>query len=76
MGLVQEVAAIHLLSLCQAADLRGLDCLSPMTAAAHRFVRKLSTFVDHDRPLEADLGRATAAIRSGELCRVVADAEG
>jgi phenylalanine ammonia-lyase len=76
VGLVQEVAAVHLLSLCQAADLRGLDCLSPMTAAAHQFVRKLSDFVDHDRPLEGDLGRATTAIRSGELRRVVAGADG
>jgi len=74
--LVQEVAAVHLLSLCQAADLRGLDCLSPVTATAHQFVRKLSDFVDRDRPLDTDLGRATAAIRSGELRRVVAGAPG
>lgn len=76
VGLVQEVAAVHLLSLCQAADLRGLDCLSPVTAAAHQFVRKLSDFLDRDRPLEADLARATAAIRSGKLHRVMAGADG
>jgi histidine ammonia-lyase len=45
-----------------------------VTAAAHQFVRKLSDFVDRDRPLEADLGRSTEAIRSGELRRVVAGA--
>ena len=75
VGLVQEVAAVHLLSLCQAADLRGLDCLSPMNAAAYQFVRKISDFVDRDRPLEGDLARATAAIRSGELLRVIAGAD-
>jgi histidine ammonia-lyase len=73
VGLVQEVAAVHLLALCQAADLRGLDCLSPMTAVTHGFMRKLSLFVHRDRPLDADLERATASIRSGELCGVVAE---
>jgi histidine ammonia-lyase/phenylalanine ammonia-lyase len=76
VGLVQEVAAVHLLSLCQAADLRGLHCLSPATAAAHRLVRSLSDFVDRDRPLEADLNRTTTAIRSGELHPVLASAGG
>ncbi len=69
VDLIQEVVAIHLIALCQAADLRGLDHLSPATAAAHTLVRKLSPFLDGDRPLEEDIQRVREAVRSGELRR-------
>ncbi|TDD87652.1 aromatic amino acid lyase [Actinomadura darangshiensis] len=72
VGLVQEVAAIHLLALCQAADLRGLECLSPATSAAHTEIRKLSPFLDGDRPLHDDIRKVTEAVRSGELRTAVA----
>jgi histidine ammonia-lyase/phenylalanine ammonia-lyase len=71
--LVREVAAIHLLALCQAADLRGLEHLSPATAAAHAMVRKLSPFLERDRPLEGDVDRVAHAIHTGELRRVVTE---
>jgi phenylalanine ammonia-lyase len=67
--LVREVAAIHLLALCQAADLRGLDHLSAPTAAVHTLVRKLSPFLDGDRPLEEDIRHVVEAIRRGEVRR-------
>ncbi|MBO2447206.1 aromatic amino acid lyase [Actinomadura barringtoniae] len=70
-ALVQEVTAIHLIALCQAADLRGLEHLSPATAAAHTLVRKLSPFLDGDRPLQDDIQRVREAVRSGELRRAV-----
>ncbi len=63
--LIQEVAAIHLIALCQAADLRGLERLSPETTAVHAAVRKLSPFVHADRPLAADVRRVTEAIATG-----------
>lgn len=68
-----EVAAVHVLALCQAADLRSVDLLSDRTAALHRFVRKSSPFLDRDRPLDADLATVAQAIRSGELRRAVSD---
>lgn len=74
--LVREAAAIHLIALCQAADLRGLEHLSPATAAAHAVVRKLSPFLERDRPMEADVDRVAEAIRSTELRRAVTEAAG
>ncbi|GAA4296597.1 aromatic amino acid ammonia-lyase [Actinomadura luteofluorescens] len=71
--LAQEVAAIHLIALCQAADLRGLEHLSSATAAAHTLVRKISPFLDGDRPLQDDIRRVRDAVRSGELRRAVTE---
>jgi phenylalanine ammonia-lyase len=71
--LIREVAAIHLLALCQAADLRGLEHLSRPTAAVHAVVRKLSPFLERDRPMDADVDRVVEAIRSGDLRRGVVE---
>lgn len=65
--LVRQVAAIHLLALCQAADLRGPDRLSPPTAAAHAAVRAVSPRLDGDRGLESDIRRVTELIATGQL---------
>jgi histidine ammonia-lyase len=65
--LVQRIAAIHLLALCQAADLRGLDKLSKPTTAAYDAVRNVSRFVDGDRPMHADVEHVTTLIRDGLL---------
>lgn len=71
VDMVLEIAAIHLLALCQAVDLRAGEQFSGYAVAAHTFVRKLSAFVDRDRPLDTDLAALTQAIRSGELRRAV-----
>ncbi len=71
--LVREVTAIHLIALCQAADLRGLDCLSPATGAAYIMIRKLSPFLSGDRPLQDDIARVAEVVRSGELRRIVTE---
>lgn len=71
--LIQNVAAIHLITLCQAADLRGTEVLSPATAAAHALVRKYSPFLDGDRPLDEELRQVTESIRSGEVRRAVSE---
>lgn len=65
--LIEEVAAIHLLSACQAVELRGTDRLSPRTGEAHALVRRHSAFVDRDRPLAVDLAMTTTLLRSGAL---------
>ncbi|HJD85321.1 aromatic amino acid ammonia-lyase [Kitasatospora aureofaciens] len=69
--LVQRIAAIHLIALCQAADLRGLDELSPPTRAAHDAVREVCAFLDGDRPLDDDIERVATLIHSGRLRGVV-----
>ncbi|WP_051385727.1 HAL/PAL/TAL family ammonia-lyase [Actinokineospora inagensis] len=62
-----EVAAVHLLALAQAADLRGADSLAPGTRAVHDVVRLHIPFSDHDRPLDADIARAADLIRAGGM---------
>ncbi|MFF3227239.1 histidine ammonia-lyase [Nocardia suismassiliense] len=65
--LVQKTAAIHLLALCQAADLRGLGCLSDATSRAYELIRTRSAYVAKDRPLDSDIEEVAALISSGEL---------
>ncbi|MER6916012.1 aromatic amino acid ammonia-lyase [Streptomyces sp. NPDC000594] len=72
-GLIEQVAAIHLLALCQAADLRGVQLLSPATRAAYDAVREVSAFLDSDRPLAGDIERVAGLIESGRLQAAVAD---
>ncbi|HEY8474849.1 MAG TPA: aromatic amino acid ammonia-lyase [Natronosporangium sp.] len=73
-GLVTEIVAMHLVALCQAADLRGKEKLAPRTRAAYELIRERVPFVDADRRLDADVASVVALIRSGEL-RAVADAD-
>jgi histidine ammonia-lyase len=68
--LAQNVAAIHLLAVCQALDLRGAEGASPKTRAARDLVRTRVPFLDADRRMEKDIEAAVELIRSGELRRV------
>lgn len=69
--LTQRIAAVHLIALCQAADLRGLDKLSAPTRAAYDVVRGVSAFLDGDRALDGDVEAVTGLLASGELHDVV-----
>jgi phenylalanine ammonia-lyase len=70
-GLVREVAAIHLLALCQAIDLRGAELASPSVRAAHALIREVSPFVDRDRRLDRDVTAVIELIESGALRRAL-----
>jgi histidine ammonia-lyase/phenylalanine ammonia-lyase len=70
-GLVREVAAIHLLALAQAIDLRGEQLASPAVRAAHALIREVSPFVDRDRRLDRDVAAVTELIETGALRRAV-----
>ncbi|MDN0200023.1 aromatic amino acid ammonia-lyase [Streptomyces sp. S.PNR 29] len=70
-GLVRNIAAIHLMALCQAADLRGPDSLSRPTRIAYELVRKYSPHLDGDRPLDTEIELVSRLIASGELRRAV-----
>ena len=71
VDLAQNVAAIHLIAVCQALDLRGTAGMSPATRAAHEKVRERIPYLDSDRRMEADIREAVDLIRSGELSEVV-----
>lgn len=68
-GLVREVAAIHLLALAQAIDLRGASLAAPAVRAVHALIRAVSPFVDRDRRLDHDITAVTGLIESGALRR-------
>ena len=72
VALIRQVVAIHLLALCQAADLRGDGCLSAATSQAHRLIRSKSAHVDRDRPLDSDIAVVDSLITSGRLRQAVA----
>jgi len=71
LGLTETAAAMHLLILAQAADLRGADKLAPGTRRVYDVIRRVSAFVESDRELEDDIQRVLAMIRSGELATTV-----
>ena len=69
--LTQQVAAMHLLILCQAADLRGADQLGEGTRRIYDAVRSVSAFVERDRELRGDIEAVVGLIRSGRLGEAV-----
>jgi phenylalanine ammonia-lyase len=71
VALVEEVAAIHLLTACQALDLRGAELMSPHTRSVHTLVREVAPFVDTDRRMDRDISAVLDLIRSGRLTEAV-----
>jgi phenylalanine ammonia-lyase len=51
--------AIHILAICQAVDIAGKDNFGTFTKKVYNEIRKISSFVMEDRPLEDDV-RAVA----------------
>lgn len=71
VDLTQKATAVHLLILCQAADLRGAEKLAPGTRRVYDAVRKVSPYVELDRELREDIARVTELVRTGELVEVI-----
>jgi histidine ammonia-lyase len=69
--LTQHVAAIHLIALCQALDLRGIDKISSKTKTIYKLIRAEVPFVDLDRNMDTDIQKVVQMIRSGKLKEVV-----
>jgi phenylalanine ammonia-lyase len=67
--ITSEVAAIHLLALCQAADLVGPDLLGAPTRRIYDYVRRHSPMVMEDRRLDADIILLAEDVRNGSLRR-------
>src|SRR5918912_1748017 len=74
--LAQNIAAIHLLAVCQALDLRGVEKASPKSRAARDLVRSRVPFLNSDRRMEKDIKETVDLIRSGELSRTILAGEG
>ncbi|MFF4490557.1 aromatic amino acid lyase [Streptomyces sp. NPDC001544] len=74
-GLVREVAAIHLLALAQAIELRGVEQASPAVRAVHALIREHSAFVSHDRRLDEDIAAVSRLIETGALRRAAGFAD-
>src|SRR4051795_3032743 len=68
--IAQNVAAIHLLAVTQAFDLRDPAKASPVTRAAHDLIRSRVPFMDGDRRMDKDIRAVADLIRSGELLRL------
>jgi histidine ammonia-lyase/phenylalanine ammonia-lyase len=68
VALVEKVAVIHLIALCQAADLRGADGLG-RTRVVYDRVRAVVPFMTTDRPFAGDVAVILARLRDGSLLR-------
>ncbi|WP_392876959.1 histidine ammonia-lyase [Streptomyces sp. LN499] len=69
--LISEVTAIHLVALCQAADIIGADKLGPQTARAYSYLRSVVPFVQEDRPLDEEFQQTAKLLIDGSLRRHV-----
>jgi histidine ammonia-lyase/phenylalanine ammonia-lyase len=72
VALVEKVAAIHLIALCQAADLRGVEKLG-RTRLFYDRVRAEVRPLEVDRPMADDIMRVVEMIHDGSL---TADVDG
>lgn len=69
--LISEVTAIHLVALCQAADIIGAGELGPRTARAYGYLRDIVPFVQEDRPLDEEFQQTAKLLIDGSLRREV-----
>ncbi|MEO0078937.1 MAG: histidine ammonia-lyase, partial [candidate division WOR-3 bacterium] len=70
------VVAIELLAGAQAVEFRKPLTAGRGTAAAYSFVRKYVEKMEEDRPVQEDINRLAAAVKSGELLACVEQAVG
>ncbi len=67
----RHILAYELICACQAADLRGIDQLSPATHKLYDMVREHVPYLDHDLPLTDYIEKVAAMYASGEFLRAV-----
>lgn len=65
------ILGFELLCACQAADLRGVERLSPATRALYELVREQVPYLDHDEPLTDHLETLADLFRSGALLQAL-----
>src|SRR3954468_10564197 len=69
--IAQHIAAIHLIALAQALELRGIEQASPKAREAHALIRSRVAFLDADRRMDSDIAAVVELIRSGELSQAL-----
>jgi histidine ammonia-lyase len=67
--LAENIAAVHLIAVCQALELRGVEKMSPRTRAAYDLLRSHVSFLEGDRRMDKDIQITAELIRGGELAR-------
>ena len=67
LDLAETVAMIHLLTVCQAVDLRGAARCHPASVAVRDAVRRVVPHVDADRRMDTDIQAVLGLYRRGEL---------
>ena len=65
--LVEKVAAIQLLALCQAVDLRGPDKVATRTRLVYQRIRAAVPMLETDRPMADDIAAVLNLLRTGVL---------
>lgn len=68
--LAENIAAIELIAVCQALELRGVEQASPRTRAAFELVREHVGFLSEDRRMDLDIQAVVELIQSGEPSRL------
>lgn len=69
--IVERASCMHLIALCQAADIRGADRLG-RTRRVYDAVREEVSFVEVDRPMDDDIEAVRSMLRDGRLLDDVA----
>ncbi len=67
--IAQNVAAIHVIAICQALELRGIEQASSAARRVHALVRTHVPFLSGDRRMDADVAAVVELIRDGALSR-------
>lgn len=73
--LTRNVAAIHLLALAQAIELRGVRLAAPVIQRVHELIREHASFVARDRRMDHDISAVVELIHSGALRRAAGVAD-
>lgn len=67
----RHILAFELICACQAADLRGIEQLSPATRKLHDLVREQVPYLDHDVPLTDYLETVAAMYATGDFLKAL-----
>jgi phenylalanine ammonia-lyase len=69
--ILQHIAAIHLIAICQALELRGVEQASPKAREAFTMIRARVPFLEGDRRMDRDIEAVVELIRSGMLSQAL-----
>jgi histidine ammonia-lyase/phenylalanine ammonia-lyase len=65
--LAEHIAAMHLIAVCQALDLRGIEQAGPYSRAVHARIRERVPYLDGDRRTDTDIAAVVDLIRRGDI---------